>query len=231
MMDGTSEENSQQSLPRLRPRQSNVDRPKSPEIPAKVTKRDHRIKESKELKLGTDMELSEDESAPRMKDTVLEEQDKAERVKIMLAYGARAETKGEGDATAVEYFMCDSGGVKSPTQHSKETYKIEMPFGTQELVPFLSNMLSKLPIPVVLDLEKKHFLARPSPEAVFLDSSTAALRYHKLELVEPEWSSHGSVVSVCVFDKVGQRSPSHTYLIPKLTTPSSTYLTVLTIGH
>ena len=231
MMDGTSEENRQHSLPRLRPRQSNVDRPESPEIPAKVTKRDHHIKETKELKFGTDIELSEDESEPPMKDTVLEEQDKAERVKIMLAYGARAETKGEGDATVVEYFMCDSGGVKSPTQHSKETYKIEIPFGTQELVAFLSNMLSKLPIPVALDLEKKHFLARPRPEAVFLDSSNTALRYHKLDLLEPEWSNRGSVVSVCVFDKVGQRSPSHTYLIPKLTTPSSTYLTVLTIGH
>lgn len=56
-------------------------------------------------------------------------------------------------------------------------------------------------IPVILNLEK-HDLAIPVPDATFLDSTVAALRYHKLDPLEPGWSCDGSPVCICVYDKV-----------------------------
>jgi hypothetical protein len=202
MMEGTSKDGSNPLRSGLRPRPSIVGRPESPENPAKATKREHHIKEKKELEMKTDMGLSDDENEPPTEDTVGEVQDsvKTERVKFLVSYGARAETKDEGNN---EYFMCDSGGKKSPTQHLKEeAHKVTVPFGLQEAIPIVEAMLSKMQIPVNLNLEN-HQLARPLPEAVFLDPGVAMpLRFHKLEPLEPEWSSRGPYVSICVFDKV-----------------------------
>jgi hypothetical protein len=154
-----------------------------------------------EQELGADCDTrhsSDDVNGPNTKDTD-GDRVKTARITFSLSYGARAENTVEGDA--VEFFVCDSSGVKSPSQHLKETHKVKVPFGFLEVDPIITGMLTRLTIRVDRDPEK-HKVARPLPDAIFLDQTAAALRYHKLEVLEPDWSCRDSVVSICVFDKV-----------------------------
>lgn len=134
---------------------------------------------------------------------------KTKAVTVSVSFGARAERDLQG---TLQFYMCDSKGAKSPSQHIKGTIKVEQDLKYSQLFSTVVKFLLRMPIPVTFDSDK-HSIMLPNPSPVYLDERSDALTFHELiPFDDPEtWVCDGASVAVAVFEKVLDKWPASLY--------------------